>query len=90
MNLCAVCGLPLEIGQFGCITTIRPHGEARLRVIGDDIPGGIVIENLSAKPQKFYSWSKYREAAKAAHVVNAVKHTPPPGTDKSNFTSRWV
>lgn len=90
MTPCEVCGLPLEVGQFGCITTIRPHGLARLKVIADDIPGGMVIENLSAKPQKFYSWSKYREATKAAHVVNAVKHTPPPGTDKSVHTSRWI
>jgi hypothetical protein len=25
-HLCDVCGLPLEIGQQGCISTIRPHG----------------------------------------------------------------
>jgi hypothetical protein len=24
-DLCTVCGLPLEVGQQGCITTIRPH-----------------------------------------------------------------
>ena len=22
---CTVCGLPLQVGQQGCITTIRPH-----------------------------------------------------------------
>lgn len=90
MTPCEVCGLPLEVGQFGCITTIRPHGPARMRVISDGIPGGMVIENLGPTPQKFDSWSKYREATKAAHVVNAVKHTPLPGSDKSPYTSRWI
>jgi hypothetical protein len=89
-DLCLVCGLPLEVGQFGCITTIRPHGIARIKMIEDSIPGGLTIENLSAKPQTFYSKSEYREACKVAGVVNKVQHVPKQGSDKSEFTSRWV
>lgn len=89
-DLCLVCGLPLEVGDFGCIATIRPHGRARLRMIEDSIPNGMVIENLSAKPQTFYSKSAYREACAAAGVVNKVQHVPKQGSDKSDHTSRWV
>lgn len=90
MTLCVVCGLPLEIGQFGCIATIRPHATSSLRVIGDDIPGGLVIENMSAMPQKFYTKSAYREAMRVANVKNEVRHAPRPGSDKSPFTQRFV
>lgn len=27
-NLCTVCGLPIEIGQWPCVKTIRPHGKS--------------------------------------------------------------
>lgn len=26
--LCQVCGLPIAVGEWGCITTIRPHGKS--------------------------------------------------------------
>lgn len=87
---CAVCGLPLEVGQFGCITTIRPHGLAKLRMIEDSIPGGLVVENMSATPQKFYSKSEYRDAMRAANLKQEIRHVPLPGSDKSPHTSRWI
>ena len=90
MNVCEVCGLPLEVGFFGCIKTIRPHGLMSMRVVDDSVPGGFVIENLSAQPQTFYSKSEYREAMRVAHVKNEVRHRPPPGSDKSKFTQRFV
>ncbi len=27
-ELCTVCGLPLEVGDWPCVTTIRPHGKS--------------------------------------------------------------
>lgn len=31
MTACAVCGLPLAVGEFPCVYTIRPHGKAIAR-----------------------------------------------------------
>lgn len=56
----------------------------------DSIPGGMVIENLSAQPQTFYSKSEFRRAQQAAGVMQFVRHQPPPDSDKSKFTSRWI
>lgn len=89
-HLCTVCGLELAVGEFGCITTIRPHGRSSLRVVGDDIPGGMVIENLGPRPQTFYTKSSYRDAMRAANVHNVVRHRPLPGSDKSPHTQRFV
>lgn len=48
---CPECGVPLTIGDF----PFCPHGTARLGAIGDDIPGGQVIETLGHEPITFYS-----------------------------------
>lgn len=62
-------------------------------VIGDDIPGGILIKHgichEDGSPKKYYSKSDMAKAAKAKGLTNYVVHTPPPGTDKSNKTSKW-
>lgn len=62
-------------------------------VIGDDLPGGYVVEHglthEDGTPQKFYSKSEMRREAARRGLVNWVEHRPGPGTDKSPFTRPW-
>lgn len=59
-------------------------------VIDDSIPGGMVIENLGARPQTFYSKSDYKRAMDAAGVKPYVRHIGEQGSDKSKHTTRWI
>jgi hypothetical protein len=83
---CPDCGIPFDVGDW----PFCPHGRSRLSVVGDDIPGGLVIENLGPTPQTFYTKSAYRDAQRAAHVKNEVRHVGVQGSDKSPHTSRWI
>ncbi len=69
-----------------------PRGGAT--VIGDDIPGGILINNgicyEDGTPRRFYSRSDMKRAAQEKGLENVVRHTPMRGTDKSPHTTRWV
>lgn len=56
---CEQCGVEYGIGQwYRC-----PHEFTGLAAIGDDIPGGQVIENLGDEPMTFYSRHAIREEA---------------------------
>lgn len=63
-------------------------------VIGDDIPGGIWIRhglcNEDGSPRKYYSHSEMRAEAKRRDLVNAVRHTTGPDSDKSKHTVIWT
>lgn len=89
---CEVCGLPLEIGEFPCIKTIRPHARAErlFNVIGDEIPGGFVQENFGVQPETFYSKRAMALRAKELGLEPFVRHIGEQGSDKSSKTSRWV
>lgn len=76
--LCPCCGGPTE------------RRWKTLGVIGDEIPGGQWIENLGHEPVKVYSKSQLRDEAKARGLVQAVRHMPVPGSDKSPVTTRWI
>lgn len=65
----------------------RMHRGANM--IGDDIPGGMWVENLGPEPVKVYSKSQLRHEAEMRGLVQSVRHVGEPGTDKSRFTSRW-
>lgn len=61
--------------------------------IPDDIPGGMVIENLDPTPRTFYSKSAYAQELKARGLVIGACHKGDPGegTDKPrNGLSRWI
>jgi len=75
---CAICGGPTEY-----------LWRQSARVHGDDIPGGMTIENLGHQPETFYSWSDWRRRVKELKLVNKVEHKPVPGTDKSPHTQSW-
>lgn len=66
----------------------------RDNVIGDEIPGGLLIHNAlchkDGTPRRFYSQTEIKKAAKEAGWVNRVYHIGQHGTDKSEFTSSWA
>lgn len=59
-------------------------------VVGDEIPGGQVIENLGHEPVTVYSKSELKREAEKRGLAQFVRHAPVPGTDKSPVTTRWV
>lgn len=63
-------------------------------VISDSIRGGVLIEHGlchdDGTPKRYYSHSEINRAAEAKGLVNVVRHTPLPHTDKSPHTSRWI
>ncbi len=81
---CADCGLALQ-------TEFQLSGKSAC-VIGDECD--ITVEhglcNEDGSPRRYRSKSDMRAAAKALGWTPAVQHVPPPGTDKSAHTSRWV
>lgn len=63
-------------------------------VIGDDIPGGVLIHNglcnSDGTPRRFYSKTDIKRAAEAKGLVNRVEHIGRSGGDSSKHTTRWV
>lgn len=75
---CESCNQIVEIGDW----PFCPHGPAtNFNVIGDDIPGGLVIQHAlfdsKGQPQKFYSKSSIKKAAFEAGLTNGYD-TPKP------------
>ncbi len=52
---CEKCGWELRVGDWPYCGTGRDHAPSVPNVVGDDIPGGLVIENLGDRPMTFYS-----------------------------------
>lgn len=50
---CSVCGLPIEVGEYPCITTARPHQRGINGAIGDECD--VWQENGFRTPQHFTS-----------------------------------
>ena len=59
-------------------------------VNGDEIPGGVWIENLGPQPIRFDSKHDIVRYAKAHGMEPMVRHVPIPGTDKSPHTTNWA
>lgn len=57
---------------------------------GDEIPGGMWIENLGHEPVKVYSHTERLQLAEQRGLQEYVKHVPVPGTDKSPHTTNWA
>lgn len=88
--ICDKCNKELAISDW----PFCPHGRANSGVIGDDIPGGILIRhgicNEDGTPRRYYSKSEIIKEATKRGLVNLVEHVPEPGSDKSKHTTRWV
>lgn len=89
-DVCRVCGLPLEIGEVGCIVTIRPHARPILGLmpIGDAIDE--THENLGHEPVHFSSRAEKKRYLKEHGILEFVRHVGTPGSDRSPHTQRWV
>lgn len=78
---CETCGAPTEI--------LWRKANA---VIGDEIDitvkHGLCHED--GTPRRFRSRQEWLRAQKEKGMVNFVRHVPPPGTDKSKYTVRWI
>lgn len=55
----------------------------------DDIPGGMMIENLGPVPVKIYSHTERKNIMKQRKLVEMVRHTGVPGSDRSPHTISW-
>jgi len=81
---CPTCGSPTSTLWKG-----------KRNIIGDDIPGGILINHAicheDGTPKRYYSKSEIQKAAKAAGYTNLVEHVTDPrsGSDKNPHTTRW-
>ena len=76
---CKSCGGPTQriyLGGYG--------------FIGDEFPGGKVIENLGPEPVTVHSKSELKREMELRGLVPAVRHVGLPGSDKNPNTSRWV
>ena len=64
MTTCEKCGAVLQIGDF----PFCPHGRYTGTAIGDDIPGGVMVEHglchADGSPRRFDSKSEMARAAK--------------------------
>lgn len=84
---CTKCGAQRQVGDY----PMCPHGygAGNTRAVVDDIPGGMVIENLGRDPVKVYSHTERRAIMNARGLEEFVRHAPIPGTDKSPYTTDW-
>lgn len=51
-DLCTVCGLPLEVGDWPCVRTIRPHGRSVQNTVFVpyfDVALGVQVDSLAQR-----------------------------------------
>ena len=87
MELCTICGKPIDIGDYPCVTTPRPHQRGINGAIGDECD--IVQENGFRHPTRFTSKRELTRALAANGHEIMVRHKTIPGTDKSPYTTDW-
>lgn len=78
-STCDKCSIPGKKVYMGSINTVRD----------DSIIGGRWIENLGHQPVYVESVTELKRQMKAHGVEEFVRHTPVPGSDKSQHTSNW-
>lgn len=94
------CGIDVHPPCILCNgPTHRVWTSQKSQAIGDDIPGGIVLENVGPNPMKFYSHSELRRYLRQPrqdkngntyYLTPFVRHVGVPGTDKSPHTTNWA
>lgn len=85
---CDKCGNPFTIGDF----PFCPHGRGTNARVGDEIDVWIKhgLCNEDGSPKHFTSREELNKEAIEKGWTNYVVHQPPPGSDKSKHTVRWV
>jgi hypothetical protein len=69
LTICDRCGEPLGVGDW----PFCPHGKYAGTVIGDEIPGGVVLENLGPEPVRVYSETERRRIMKERGLREYVR-----------------
>ena len=95
---CRRCGIIGEqFVRLGIPSPCRACGGATDKIwtrppamIRDSIRGGVVVENLTPHPKRFYSKTEIRDEMRARGVESRVKHVGLPGSDRSPHTTRWI
>lgn len=85
---CPTCGAELRIGSWPFCRD--GHEPASIGARGDDIPGGLTLENVGPQPVTFYSHSEKRRYLREHGLEEMVRHVPVPGSDSSPYTTSWV
>lgn len=89
-DVCERCLKPIDDptvhGRWLCPIEPRLHSN---RYFQDQVPGGLVVENLAPVPLRFDSHSEQRAYMKQHGIREHVRHVGDPGSDKSKHTSRW-
>ena len=78
---------PEAHGLYRCPYEPRNVGA---RYFQDQVPGGLVVENLAATPLTFDSHSAKRAYMKRHGIREHVQHLGEQGSDKNRHTQRWV
>lgn len=78
--ICELCSHEMQIGEY----PFCPHPLGSNTVVGDEIPGGLMIEhgicNTDGSPKRYDTKSSIYKAAKAKGLhVGAFLHGSPPG-----------
>lgn len=74
---CDACGIDLVVGMYPfCHGDPTQHTRQAASVIGDDIPGGMVIENLGHEPLTFYSKKAIAQEADRRGLQPMVRYVP--------------
>lgn len=80
-DTCEACGATLRVGDY----PFCPHGAYSGKAVGDDIPGGLTLENLGPEPVTVYSHSERKRIMRERGLHEVVRHV-----DGSPHTTRWV
>ena len=78
--VCPYCSEPVKKIFTGTGPTMIP----------DSIPGGLVLENLTPRPKRYYSRTEIKDEMRARGVEQRVRHVGEQGSDRSKQTQRWV
>ena len=98
---CTACGLAEErivsMASRDAQTCTRCHAPLTRCFIGraptmipDSIPGGVVVENLTPQPKRFYSRTEINDEMRVHGVRAHVRHVGVQGSDKNPHTTRWI
>ena len=77
--LCATCGAPT-----------RMLWSAAPALVENGWPGGRTFDNLGPVPLRFDSRSDFNRYLTAHRLEPFVRHSTPPGSDKSAHTTNWA
>lgn len=79
VTVCEKCGKELVEGDWPFCP--HPKRERDVSINGDEIVGGVTLENWGPNPVTFYSKTEMRRYAKEKGIVIREKFSPAPGTD---------